>query len=150
MPSQASLAPTITFRVLNDDNSKAAIAQAIVELESLLGDLRRRFRNPADLEMLSSKLSVVERFKQDFQSLDKNVAEREQTRALPDSREEQLTEAVETVERRMLLTSSESGQNAEQRRLLSLIETLLRQIEVAQQQIQMPGRSCSDWVGSCR
>ena len=74
-------AERITFRVLNDDQSRTQLAQTIKQLDALIETMRPRYLSPENVRLIAEKRDFVERYRADFEKLQQAAATRQQHRA---------------------------------------------------------------------
>lgn len=123
-------AERITFRVLNDAQSKTQLEQSLTVLHELLAAMLDRYDEPEDRQMIAAMLQTVQRFRQAFEQLQQAVALRQARQQAMQGAEQHLAELVDEVENQALQSSQD--------RVLNLTQALARQIEVANQQSLVP------------
>ena len=123
-------AERITFRVLNDAQSKTQLEQSLRVLHELLAAMLDRYDEPEDRQMIAAMLQTVQRFRQAFEQLQQAVALRQARQQAMQGAEQNLAELVDEVENQALQSSQD--------RVLNLTQALARQIEVANQQSLVP------------
>ncbi|MDD1975765.1 MULTISPECIES: methyl-accepting chemotaxis protein [Pseudomonas] len=123
-------AERITFRVLNDAQSKTQLEQSLRVLHELLAAMLDRYDEPEDRQMIAAMLQTVQRFRQAFEQLQQAVALRQARQQAMQGAEQHLAELVDEVENQALQSSQD--------RVLNLTQALARQIEVANQQSLVP------------
>lgn len=131
-------AERITFRVLNDAQSKAQVEQSLKALHELLTAMLDRYDAPEDRQMIAGKLQTVQHFTQGFVELQQAVASRQARQQAMQSAEKRLAALIDDVQDHALQTLRGDALQSNQSRALNLAEALARHIEVANQQSLVP------------
>ncbi|WP_343582627.1 methyl-accepting chemotaxis protein [Pseudomonas sp.] len=128
-------AERITYRVLNDNASKSRIITILDQLNSMLATLQQRSKVDESRQMLTDKLALLQRLRDDFSELQRTVANRIALREAMQAQEKKLNEAIDELQTQALL---EMPANSQQGGVLSLMDTLSRHIDGANQQSLVP------------
>ncbi|TDF85042.1 methyl-accepting chemotaxis protein [Pseudomonas sp. H9] len=131
-------AERITFRVLNDAQSKAQVELSLTALQELLTSMRNRYEAPDDRQMIEDMQQTVQRFTQGFEHLQQAVALRLARQQALYAAEQRLVELSDELQGQVLATRRDDSLQSTQGRLLNLIEAFARHIDVANQQSQAP------------
>jgi methyl-accepting chemotaxis protein len=131
-------AERITFRVLADDQSKERISRHIAELRAVLDSLHKTIVEPGNLKIINEKLEVARAFEVTFAELQESVKAREAIRTQLTQQYKQASNAIDAIENKMLLASTAEQYASGQSKAFSLIETLRRQVDLANTQLQTP------------
>lgn len=137
-------AERITYRVLNDDTSKARIASILEQLSSMLTTLQQRSHVDESRQMLTQKLELLQRLRNDFAELQRTVSERIARREAMQAQEEKLNAVIDELQTQALLKMPADSQ---QGAVLGLMDTLSRHIDGANQQSLVPAYSFSPIEG---
>jgi len=133
-------AERITYRVLDDDTSKAKIASILQQLDAMLTALQQRSSVDESRQMLSQKLQVLQRLLDDFSALQRAVESRRTLRAAMQAQEQKLNEVIDELQTQALLQMpADSQQNG----VLGLMDTLSRHVDGANQQSLVPAYTFS-------
>ena len=133
-------AERITYRVLDDDTSKAKIANILQQLDGMLTALQQRSSVDESRQMLSQKLQVLQRLHDDFSTLQRAVESRRTLRAAMQAQEQKLNEVIDELQTQALLQMpADSQQNG----VLGLMDTLSRHVDGANQQSLVPAYTFS-------
>ena len=133
-------AERITYRVLDDDTSKAKIASILQQLDGMLTALQQRSSVDESRQMLSQKLQVLQRLHDDFSALQRGVESRRTLRAAMQAQELKLNEVIDELQTQALLQMpADSQQNG----VLGLMDTLSRHVDGANQQSLVPAYTFS-------
>ncbi|RCL28992.1 methyl-accepting chemotaxis protein [Pseudomonas sp. AFG_SD02_1510_Pfu_092] len=128
-------AERITYRVLNDDASKSRITTILGQLDSMLTTLQQRSNVDDSRQMLSEKLALLQRLRDQFSELQRNVASRAAMRKAMQEQEQKLNEVIDQLQTQALL---EMPADSQQSGVLGLMDTLSRHIDNANQQSLVP------------
>ena len=128
-------AERITFRVLNDDASKATIGSILDQLNSMLSTLQQRSNVDESRQMLTEKLTLLQRLRDDFTELQRTVANRVALRQAMQEQEQKLNDAIDELQTQALLNMPAHSQ---QNGALAQMDTLSRQVDGANQQSLVP------------
>lgn len=128
-------AERITFRVLNDDASKATIGNILDQLNSMLSTLQQRSNVDESRQMLTDKLTLLQRLRDDFTELQRTVANRVALRQAMQEQEHKLNDAIDELQTQALLNMPAHSQ---QNGALAQMDTLSRQVDGANQQSLVP------------
>lgn len=128
-------AERITYRVLNDNASKSRIITILDQLNSMLATLQQRSNVDESRQMLTDKLALLQRLRDDFSELQRTVANRIALREAMQAQEQKLNEAIDELQTQALL---EMPADSQQGGVLSLMDTLSRHIDGANQQSLVP------------
>ncbi|MBA6143885.1 methyl-accepting chemotaxis protein [Pseudomonas sp. p99-361] len=128
-------AERITFRVLNDDASKATIGNIFDQLNSMLSTLQQRSNVDESRQMLTDKLTLLQRLRDDFTELQRTVANRVALRQAMQEQEQKLNDAIDELQTQALLNMPAHSQ---QNGALAQMDTLSRQVDGANQQSLVP------------
>lgn len=131
-------AERITFRVLNDPPSKALVARALNDMDSLLEGMFDHYVEEQDRKILTDTHSIVQRLGRDFDQLQQALATRQARQQAMQSVEEHLAGQIDEAQRDALLGLRSDAQEASQSQVLNLVEALSRHIEAANQQSLAP------------
>lgn len=131
-------AERITYRVLDDDNSRARLENALRQLETLIDAMRPHYQSPDNVRLLSEKRDTLARYRADFDNLQKAVATRQQQRQTLQAQETTLDKAVSDLHNQLVMHLGELDQPAAQRQALDLLERLNRHLEMASQRAAIP------------
>src|SRR5690606_634477 len=107
-------AERITFRVLADEQSKAQINQALNQLDSLIASMQQRYTNEQDRQTVGPMQRQLQRYRQDFEALQQAVASRQQLQQDLQQQETRLTDAIDSLQRQVLLRMSSDSQQSGQ------------------------------------
>ncbi|MBO9552401.1 methyl-accepting chemotaxis protein [Pseudomonas sp.] len=133
-------AERITYRVLADDASKAQIAGILQQLDALLTTLQQRSSVDESRQMLTQKLQLLQRLRDEFTTLQDAVRNRAQLRAAMQTQEQKLNEVVDDLQTQALLKMPGDNQ---QGAVLGLMDTLSRHVDGANQQSLIPAYTFS-------
>ncbi|MBH3447714.1 methyl-accepting chemotaxis protein [Pseudomonas putida] len=128
-------AERITYRVLNDDTSKARISSILEQLNSMLTTLQKRSNVDESRQLLTEKLALLQRLRGDFSELQRSTGNRSTLREAMQAREQALNDAIDELQTQALLRMPADSQ---QSGVLGLMDTLTRQVEGANQQSLVP------------
>ena len=128
-------AERITYRVLNDDTSKARISSILEQLNSMLTTLQKRSNVDESRQLLTEKLALLQRLRRDFSELQRSTGNRSTLREAMQAREQALNDAIDELQTQALLRMPADSQ---QSGVLGLMDTLTRQVEGANQQSLVP------------
>ncbi|MFJ3446767.1 methyl-accepting chemotaxis protein [Pseudomonas sichuanensis] len=131
-------AERITFRVLNDDQSRTQLAQTIKQLEALIETMRPRYLSPENVRLIAEKRDLVERYRGDFEKLQQAVATRQQHHAALQQQESEQDQHISALQGELVKRLSQLDQPAAQGQALTLIDTLNRHVEMANQRAAIP------------
>lgn len=132
-------AERITYRVLADDASKAQIAGILQQLDALLTTLQQRSSVDESRQILSQKLQLLQRLRENFTALQRSVDTRRALRAGMQAQEQKLNEVIDALQTQALLKMPADSQTG----VLGLMETLSRQVDTANQQSLVPAYTFS-------
>ena len=132
-------AERITYRVLADDASKAQIAGILQQLDALLTTLQQRSSVDESRQILSQKLQLLQRLRENFTALQRSVDTRRALRAGMQTQEQKLNEVIDALQTQALLKMPADSQTG----VLGLMETLSRQVDTANQQSLVPAYTFS-------
>lgn len=90
-------AERITYRVLNDNASRTRIANILDQLNSMLSTLQQRSSVDESRQMLTEKLALLQRLRDDFSELENTVAKRIALRQAMQAHEQKLTEVIDDL-----------------------------------------------------
>ncbi|GLO48755.1 methyl-accepting chemotaxis protein [Pseudomonas putida] len=133
-------AERITYRVLNDNASRTRIANILDQLNSMLSTLQQRSSVDESRQMLTEKLALLQRLRDDFSELENTVAKRIALRQAMQAHEQKLTEVIDDLQTQALLRMPADSQ---QGGVLGLMDTLGRHIDGANQQSLVPAYTFS-------
>ncbi len=133
-------AERITYRVLNDDASRTRIANILDQLNSMLSTLQQRSSVDESRQMLTEKLTLLQRLRDDFGELENTVAKRIALRQAMQAQEQKLSEVIDDLQTQALLRMPADSQ---QGGVLGLMDTLSRHVDGANQQILVPAYTFS-------
>lgn len=133
-------AERITYRVLNDDTSKARIASILEQLDTMLTTLQQRSSVEESRQILTDKLALLQQLRGDFAELQRTTASRSTLREAMQAQQERLNAAIDELETQALLKMPADGQ---QGGVLGMMDTLSRHVESANQQSLMPAYTFS-------
>ncbi|MCE0963985.1 methyl-accepting chemotaxis protein [Pseudomonas sp. NMI4491_12] len=128
-------AERITYRVLNDDTSKARISSILEQLNNMLTTLQKRSDVDESRQLLTEKLALLQRLRGDFSELQRSTGNRSTLREAMQAREQALNDAIDELQTQALLRMPADSQ---QSGVLGLMDTLTRQVEGANQQSLVP------------
>ncbi|MNG91520.1 Methyl-accepting chemotaxis protein McpS [compost metagenome] len=128
-------AERITYRVLGDDTSKAHITRILGQLESLLSTLQQRSSVDESRQMLTQKLQLLQRLRDDFTTLQRAVDSRLALREAMQAQERTLNDRIDELQTQALLKMPADSQ---QGGVLGLMDTLSRHVDGANQQSLVP------------
>ncbi|EKT4452229.1 methyl-accepting chemotaxis protein [Pseudomonas putida] len=128
-------AERITYRVLNDDTSKARISSILEQLNNMLTTLQKRSNVDESRQLLTEKLALLQRLRGDFSELQRSTGNRSTLREAMQAREQALNDAIDELQTQALLRMPADSQ---QSGVLGLMDTLTRQVEGANQQSLVP------------
>lgn len=128
-------AERITYRVLNDDASKSRIASILEQLHNMLTTLQQRSSVDESRQLLTEKLTLLQRLRDDFSELQRSVANRVALREAMQLQEQTLNEAIDKLQTQALL---EMPADSQQGAVLGLMDTLSRHVDGANQQSLVP------------
>ncbi|WP_194789840.1 methyl-accepting chemotaxis protein [Pseudomonas sp. UFMG81] len=131
-------AERITFRVLDDDQSRAQLADTLKQLEGLVDSMRPRYLSPENVRLISEKRDIVGRYRADFEKLQHSVVSRRQQRQALQAQESELDTRIDALQGQLVTRLSQLGQPAVQGQALNLVDTLGRHVEVAHQRASIP------------
>ncbi|WP_296232799.1 methyl-accepting chemotaxis protein [Pseudomonas sp. UBA4617] len=133
-------AERITYRVLSDDSSKTQISHILDQLNNRLTALQQRSNVDESREILSEKLALLQRLRDDFSELQRSVANRTSLRQAMQAQEQKLNDAIDELQTQALLRM---GADSQQRGVLGLMDTVSRHIDGANQQSLVPAYTFS-------
>lgn len=133
-------AERITYRVLNDDASKAQVTRILDQLDAMLSTLQQRSNVDESRQLLSDKLAMLQRLRDTFSELQSSVINRTALRETMQAQEHKLNEVIENLQTQALLNMSADGQRSA---VLSLMDNLTRHVDGANQQSLMPAYTFS-------
>ncbi|BAN56941.1 MULTISPECIES: methyl-accepting chemotaxis protein [Pseudomonas] len=133
-------AERITYRVLNDDASKAQVTRILDQLDAMLSTLQQRSNVDESRQLLSEKLAMLQRLRDTFSELQSSVIKRTALRETMQAQEHKLNEVIENLQTQALLNMSADGQRSA---VLSLMDNLTRHVDGANQQSLMPAYTFS-------
>ncbi|MGY4525302.1 methyl-accepting chemotaxis protein [Pseudomonas sp. TE21394] len=133
-------AERITYRVLSDDSSKTQISHILDQLNNRLTALQQRSNVDESREILSEKLALLQRLREDFSELQRSVANRTSLRQAMQAQEQKLNDAIDELQTQALLRM---GADSQQRGVLGLMDTVSRHIDGANQQSLVPAYTFS-------
>lgn len=133
-------AERITYRVLSDDTSKAQISTILDQLNNRLTTLLQRSNVDESRQILSEKLALLQRLRDDFSELQRSVAARTALRQAMQAQEQKLNDAIDELQTQALLRM---GADSQQRGILGLMDTVSRHIDGANQQSLVPAYTFS-------
>nr|WP_225779543.1 methyl-accepting chemotaxis protein [Pseudomonas sp. Marseille-Q3773] len=133
-------AERITYRVLSDDTSKAQISSILDQLNNRLTTLLQRSNVDESRQILSEKLALLQRLRDDFSELQRSVANRTALRQAMQAQEQKLNDAIDELQTQALLRM---GTDSQQRGVLGLMDTVSRHIDAANQQSLVPAYTFS-------
>ncbi|MEC4559661.1 methyl-accepting chemotaxis protein [Pseudomonas sp. CMAA1741] len=133
-------AERITYRVLNDNASRTRIANILDQLNSMLTTLQQRSSVDESRQMLTEKLTLLQRLRDDFSELENTVAKRIALRQAMQAQEQKLSEVIDDLQTQALLRMPADSQ---QSGVLGLMDTLSRHVDGANQQILVPAYTFS-------
>ena len=128
-------AERITYRVLNDDTSKARISSILEQLNNMLTTLQKRSNVDESRQLLTEKLALLQRLRGDFSELQRSTGNRSTLREAMQAREQALNDAIDELQTQALLRMPADSQ---QSGVLGLMDTLTRQVVWANQQSLVP------------
>nr|WP_095116401.1 methyl-accepting chemotaxis protein [Pseudomonas sp. Irchel 3F3] len=128
-------AERITYRVLNDDTSKARISSILEQLNNMLTTLQKRSNVDESRQLLTEKQALLQRLRGDFSELQRSTGNRSTLREAMQAREQALNDAIDELQTQALLRMPADSQ---QSGVLGLMDTLTRQVEGANQQSLVP------------
>ncbi|MFG0421753.1 methyl-accepting chemotaxis protein [Pseudomonas sp. zjy_8] len=128
-------AERITYRVLNDDASRARISNILDQLNSMLTTLQQRSNVDESRQLLTEKMALLQSLRDTFSELQRSVASRVALREALQSQEHALSEAIDQLQTQALLKMPD---NSQQSGVLGLMDTLSRHVEGANQQSLVP------------
>jgi methyl-accepting chemotaxis protein len=128
-------AERITYRVLNDDASRARISNILDQLNSMLTTLQQRSNVDESRQLLTEKMALLQSLRDTFSELQRSVASRVALREALQSQEHALSEAIDQLQTQALLKMPDDSQ---QSGVLGLMDTLSRHVEGANQQSLVP------------
>ncbi|TFF41967.1 methyl-accepting chemotaxis protein [Pseudomonas sp. RIT623] len=131
-------AERITFRVLNDNNSKARISSVLDQMQSRLSTLHQRSNVDESRQLLDQMIELLQRLQDDFSALQRAVDSREGLRTAMLEQLETLQKVVDDLQTQALLKMPGDGQQGS---VLGLMDTLSRHVETASQQSKVPAYS---------
>ncbi|WP_374045859.1 methyl-accepting chemotaxis protein [Pseudomonas sichuanensis] len=131
-------AERITFRVLSDDQSRTQLAQTIKQLETLIETMRPRYLSPENVRLIAEKRDLVERYRADFEKLQQAVATRQQHHTALQHQESEQDQHISALQGELVKRLSQLDQPAAQGQALTLIDTLNRHVEMANQRAAIP------------
>lgn len=133
-------AERITYRVLNDDTSRSQITSILDQLNNMLTTLQQRSNVDESRQILSEKLALLQRLRDDFSELQRSVANRIALRQAMQAQEQKLNDAIDELQTQALLRM---GADSQQRGVLGLMDTVSRHIDGANQQSLVPAYTFS-------
>ena len=133
-------AERITYRVLSDDTSRAQISNILDQLNNRLTALQQRSNVDESRQILSEKLALLQRLRDDFSELQRSVANRIALRQAMQAQEQKLNDAIDELQTQALLRM---GADSQQRGVLGLMDTVSRHIDGANQQSLVPAYTFS-------
>ncbi|MCE1115493.1 MULTISPECIES: methyl-accepting chemotaxis protein [Pseudomonas] len=131
-------AERITFRVLNDDQSRTQLGQTITQLEALIETMRPRYLSPENVRLIAEKRDYVARYRADFEKLQQAVATRQQQSTALQHQESEQDKHISALQAELVKRLSQLDQPAAQGQALTLIDTLNRHVEMANQRAAIP------------
>lgn len=132
-------AERITYRVLADDASKAQIAGILQQLDAMLTTLQHRSSVDESRQMLTQKLQLLQRLRENFTTLQRSVDTRRALRAGMQAQEQKLNDVIDQLQTQALLKMPADSQGG----LLGMMDTLSRQVDTANQQSLVPAYTFS-------
>ncbi len=132
-------AERITYRVLADDASKAQIAGILQQLDAMLTTLQQRSSVDESRQMLTQKLQLLQRLRENFTTLQRSVDTRRALRAGMQAQEQKLNDVIDQLQTQALLKMPADSQGG----LLGMMDTLSRQVDTANQQSLVPAYTFS-------
>ncbi|WP_191489930.1 methyl-accepting chemotaxis protein [Pseudomonas sp. FEN] len=117
-------ADRITFRVLNDPQSRTRISRQLATIEKLLALLPPRLPEPGDRQILSDQQQAAEGFRSALNDLDESLRERERARKRMSASVSQASQAVARFEAHQLREASKSPHDLQWQAPLKRIEEL--------------------------
>nr|WP_085676661.1 MULTISPECIES: methyl-accepting chemotaxis protein [unclassified Pseudomonas] len=132
-------AERITYRVLADDASKAQIAGILQQLDAMLTTLQQRSSVDDSRQMLTQKLQLLQRLRENFITLQRSVAARRALRAGMQAQEQKLNDVIDELQTQALLKMPADSQGG----VLGMMDTLSRQVDTANQQSLVPAYTFS-------
>ncbi|MEG0246807.1 MAG: methyl-accepting chemotaxis protein, partial [Pseudomonas sp.] len=133
-------AERITYRVLSDDASKLRIGRILEQLESMLSTLQQRSSVDDSRQMLTQKLQLLQRMRDDFAELQRTVNQRHALREAMQAQEQKLNDVIDELQTQALLKMPADSQ---QSGTLGLMDTLSRHVDGANQQSLVPAYTFS-------
>ncbi|OUM24875.1 methyl-accepting chemotaxis protein [Pseudomonas putida] len=133
-------AERITYRVLNDDASKAQVIRILDQLNAMLTTLQQRSNVDESRQLLSEKLAMLQRLRDTFSELQRSVINRTALRETMQAQEQKLNEVIESLQTQALLNMSTDSQRSA---VLSLMDTFTRHVDGANQQSLVPAYTFS-------
>ncbi|MDE4535757.1 methyl-accepting chemotaxis protein [Pseudomonas sp. ITEM 17296] len=133
-------AERITYRVLSDDASKSRIVRILDQLEGMLTTLQQRSNVDDSRQMLTQKLQLLQRVRDDFAELQRRVGQRQARRDAMQAQEQKLNDVIDELQTQALLKMPDDSR---QSGLLGLMDTLSRHVDVANQQSLVPAYTFS-------
>jgi len=137
-------AERITYRVLGDDASKSRIMRILDQLEGMLTTLQQRSHVDDSRQMLTQKLQLLQRLRDDFAELQRTVAQRHALREAMQAQEQKLNDVIDELQTQALLKMPADSQ---QSGVLGLMDTLSRHVDGANQQSLVPAYTFSPVEG---
>ncbi|MHA6163204.1 methyl-accepting chemotaxis protein [Pseudomonas sichuanensis] len=131
-------AERITFRVLEDDQSRTQLGKTINQLEVLIEAMRPRYLAPENVRLIAAKRDLVARYRADFEKLQQIALTRRQQRENLLGRASELDQQISALQGQLINRLSQLDQPAAQGRALNLIEALGRHVEMAGQRAAIP------------
>jgi len=132
-------AERITYRVMTDDTSRAQIANILQQLDDKLTTLQQRSSVDESRRTLTDSLQLLQRLREHFAALQRNVDERRALRAGMQAQEQKLNDAIDALQTQALLMMPADSQGG----VLGLMDTLSRQVDTADQQSLVPAYTFS-------
>lgn len=133
-------AERITYRVLDDEQSKARIDRILEQLSNMLNTLQQRSNVEESRQMLTEKLGLLQQLRDDFAELQRTASSRATLRQALLVQEQKLSTAIDELETQALLKMPADGQ---QTNVLGMMDTLSRHVESANQQSLVPAYTFS-------
>lgn len=133
-------AERITYRVLDDEQSKTQIGRILEQLNNMLTTLQQRSNVEESRQMLTEKLGLLQQLREDFTELQRTASSRATLRQALLAQEQKLSTAIDELETQALLKMPADGQ---QTNVLGMMDTLSRHVESANQQSLVPAYTFS-------
>ncbi|WP_145279378.1 methyl-accepting chemotaxis protein [Pseudomonas sp. URMO17WK12:I11] len=133
-------AERITYRVLDDEQSKTRIGRILEQLSNMLTTLQQRSNVEESRQMLTEKLGLLQQLRDDFAELQRTANSRTTLRQALLVQGQKLSTAIDELETQALLKMPADGQ---QTNVLGMTDTLSRHVESANQQSLVPAYTFS-------